>query len=122
MTLSAFYEDHFGFRYADMDARNFLEGNFYQWRDYQLPTNETIIAFGLSKGMFASKADARRKLQNGAIRVGLNDEKTPFKKCAKLTADRPLEPNDLVRVGIRCFGIVPQRPTFLQNLRHVLFG
>lgn len=118
-TLTRFYEDNLGFRYSDADSRPFDNSgqDYWQWRDYEMPSQPVgLIDFGIRNGFFVSKSDAKRKIQAGAVRVGLNDEKTPFRQCVKLLADRLLEPNDIIRTGKRMFGIIPPKPTLLQNL------
>lgn len=122
-SLTGFYEQHFGFRYRDIDQSDFRPGNYWQWRDYEMPANlVSLVEFALEKKLLSSKTDAKRKLESGAIRIGLNDEKTPFKSCQKLKQDRPLEPNDFIRIGAKCLGIVPRKPTLWQDLQFMITG
>jgi len=122
-TLKCFYENHFGFKYNEINSSPFNKAQFeyWQWRDYQLPIEPIgIIDFGVKVGFFNSRSDGFRKLKGGAIRVGLNDEKTGRRQCAILRKDRAVEPNDLIRVGMKMFGFVPRKPTFKEELFYLL--
>lgn len=121
MTLKRLYESHFDFRYEDMDSTPFKSGNWHQWRDVTLnhfPQPMTVIEAAIYKGMIPSKSEAKRLLKGGAIRLGLADENTGLKSCKKLTQDRPLEPNDLIRIGLKGLWIRPNRPTLMDELQY----
>jgi hypothetical protein len=117
--LRLFYENHFGFSYDRVDSRPFDNKciiNCWQFRDYEFVPNIDILNFGVEVGFFTSKSEGRRKLKEGAVRIGSNHVKTPYRQCVKLQENQELQPNDFIRMGLRMFGMIPRKPTPQQEL------
>ncbi len=120
MKLRRWLESYWGLDYDRLSDGKFDSANYFQSRDYEFQSPATVIEMMVATKMVDSKTEAKRAIKSGAVRVGLGDEWTPFGDCKKLTADRLLEPNDLVRMGRKAFRMVPKRPTFKEEVIYTL--